>query len=453
MNDSTVIKVSALIQHIQQLFGTDPTLSAVRVRGELSNFKKATSGHCYFTLKDSGGAIACVMFRRESHFLSFNPADGDEVILRGRVSLYEERGQLQLYVKTMEPAGTGFLHLRFEALKKKLLAEGLCDAQQKKEIPNHPRRVGVVTAGTSAAFRDILNVAARRSPDIPILLVSVRVQGKEGPKEIAQAIKKLQTVKDVDVIILGRGGGSFEDLYNFNEEIVARAIAESAIPIVSAVGHETDFTIADMVADLRAPTPSAAAELVFPDGLSLQVKLQACHKNLNRIMEKYFTTTSQRLTQGSRLFDSPWFLQKIEEKCLSLDRLGGGLPGRLLSLLEMKSYRLAQCRPDRLGQVLVQRVKMQQLQVDRQQTKLQTLIDRQLKEGQEELSRFAVALKHLHHGAVLKRGFAVVRKEKTQDILRDSSTVTLGEKLTIELHKGSVNTEVLRVERPKTDEC
>ena len=257
-----ILSVTDLTQNIRALL--EGNFSSVCVEGEISNFKFHTSGHMYFSLKDENAQIGCVMFRRENAALGFEPEDGLKTVCFGRISVYPMRGQYQLYVERMEPKGVGALQLRFQALKEKLQREGLFDEAAKKEIPFLPRKIALVTSQDGAALRDILNVLGRRFMNAHLLIYPVPVQGAQAAPLIAEAIDDLNFHEAADVMILARGGGSLEDLWAFNEEVVARAIFKSVIPVISAVGHETDFTIADFVADLRAPTPSAAAELVLP---------------------------------------------------------------------------------------------------------------------------------------------------------------------------------------------
>ncbi len=259
-----VLTVSQLNTYIKLLLDGDAHLSNVYVAGELSNFKEHSSGHCYFTLKDENATLKAVMFRSAAQKIRFKPENGLRVITRGRVSVYERDGQYQLYVDDMQPDGIGALNLAFEQLKQKLNAEGLFAPERKKPVPMFPQRVGVVTSPTGAALRDIVNVITRRFPAAQIVLCPVQVQGEQAAGQIAGAIRRFNKGAFADVLIVGRGGGSIEDLWAFNEEIVARAVAVSEIPVISAVGHETDYTICDFAADLRAPTPSAAAELAVP---------------------------------------------------------------------------------------------------------------------------------------------------------------------------------------------
>lgn len=275
-----VFTVTQLNEYTKALFDEDAILSEITVSGELSNFKRHTSGHLYFSLKDDKCAIAGAMFKWQAAYLRFAPANGMRVIVKGRVTLYEASGQYQIVVTSMYPDGIGALYAAFEALRKKLAAEGLFAAERKKPIPMYPDRIGVVTSRTGAAFQDIKNVLGRRYPLAEVVLYPVLVQSSEAAGQMTHAINWLNNNHACDVIIIGRGGGSAEDLWSFNDEALARAVAASEIPIISAVGHEIDFSICDFVADLRAPTPSAAAELAVPNSDEL---LDRIDEHLNRI--------------------------------------------------------------------------------------------------------------------------------------------------------------------------
>ncbi|MDI6618142.1 MAG: exodeoxyribonuclease VII large subunit [Clostridiales bacterium] len=292
-----IFTVTQINSYIKKMFNADAILNHVSVKGEISNFKLHYSGHMYFTLKDDGAKIKCVMFKNYCSNLKFMPEDGMSVIVSGNISLYERDGQYQIYVENMQPDGIGALYIAYEQLKKKLEAEGIFDRQHKKPIPKFPSKVGVVTSSTGAAVRDIINILSRRYPGIEILIVPVLVQGDGAAYEISEAIEELNKRNDIDVIIVGRGGGSIEELWAFNEEATARAIYESRIPVISAVGHETDFTIADFAADLRAPTPSAAAELCVPDKNDIIYKLNICLNSLFNIMLTYIDEKKSALNQ------------------------------------------------------------------------------------------------------------------------------------------------------------
>lgn len=290
-----VYPVSAVNRYVKQLLQQDMILSGLWVSGELSNFKRHSSGHLYFTLKDREGSIAAVMFASDARSLNFRPQDGQQVQVQGYISLYEKTGQYQLYVRKMEPQGSGQLYQAFEALKQKLQAQGLFDEQRKKTIPAYPRKIGIVTSPTGAAVRDMIQIARRRYPGVQLVLYPALVQGIDAALTIVKGIQTLDRMSEVDVIIVGRGGGSIEDLWPFNEEMVAMAIAEAQTPIVSAVGHETDFTIADFVSDLRAPTPSAAAELTVPDVRSTLGQMDMLEQRRYRALQRKQMVYRQQL--------------------------------------------------------------------------------------------------------------------------------------------------------------
>jgi exodeoxyribonuclease VII large subunit len=277
--------VSQLTGYIHRLFEDDATLRDVWVEGEVSTFTRAASGHCYFTLKDAGAEMRCVMWRTAADAQRWLPRHGEQVLAHGSVSVYEARGTYQLYVDVIRPAGIGDLHRQFELLKARLETEGLFDPARKRALPPWPRRLGVVTSPTAAAFRDILNVLSRRYPLVEVLLAPTPVQGAEAPPQIVTAIEALSARDDVDLVIVARGGGSLEDLWAFNDERVARAIAACRHPVISGVGHETDFTIADLSADVRAPTPSAAAELAVPDRAELAATVARLAARLAEAMQ------------------------------------------------------------------------------------------------------------------------------------------------------------------------
>ena len=304
------ITVSALNRYVKNLIDNDDILNMVYIRGEISNFKNHYTGHMYFTLKDESSLIKCVMFKTYTSNLNFVPKDGMSVVILGSVSVYERDGIYQIYVKGMEIDGVGALYAEYEKLKEKLASEGLFDDKYKKKIPMLPRSIGVVTSKTGAVIRDIINVTTRRYPAVNIKLYPAAVQGKGAAETIVKAIKYFNEAKNVDVIIVARGGGSLEDLWPFNEEITARAIFESEIPIISAVGHETDFTIADFVADLRAPTPSAAGELAVPELVELKWKISNSEKQLCVLLNKKVEIMRNKYTtlKNSRVLKNPFDL-------------------------------------------------------------------------------------------------------------------------------------------------
>lgn len=302
-----VYSVSQVNKLIKALVEDERRFANIQVRGEISNFKRYSSGHCYFTLKDAGGVLKAVMFKTAARTLRFEPQNGDTVIAVGRISVYERDGVYQLYTDLMIPEGTGDLMLSFEQLKQKLLNEGLFDESRKKQLPVNPKTVGIITSPSGAAVRDLITVSRRRNKGIKLLLYPVRVQGKEAPAEIAHAIEFMNRNKMADVLIVGRGGGSIEELWAFNEEQTVRAVAASEIPVVSAVGHETDFTLTDFAADKRAATPSQAAEIVVADANAYLNSVAELEKRLKNTVLKRLAlseTTLERL-QNSRALSNP----------------------------------------------------------------------------------------------------------------------------------------------------
>lgn len=330
------ISVSALNEYIKALLEGTPFLRRVYLRGEISNFKNHATGHLYFSLKDEGGIVRAVMFRGNAQRLAFLPENGMKVLVRGSVSLFVRDGSYQIYVSEMEPDGVGALYLAFERLKKKLAAEGLFEESRKRPLPKIPSRIGVITSPTGAAVRDIINILGRRFPYAEVLLYPSLVQGPDAAPQLIAGLKHFNATALVDVIILGRGGGSMEDLWAFNDEALAREIAASRIPVISAVGHETDFTISDFVADRRAPTPSAAAELAVPDTVELMRKFnnitQYTEQLLRRRIERGRATVSE-LSSRRPLLDAE---SLITERRMLLsylsDRLSSTLENSLLSL-------------------------------------------------------------------------------------------------------------------------
>ena len=314
-----IFSVSELNEYVSALLSADPNLRSVRVRGEISGFKRHSSGHLYFSLKDANAVVQCVMFRQYAIRMSFRPEDGQQVTVSGAASIYTRDGKFQIYVQEMESAGRGDLYARFMKMKEDLEKEGLFDESHKKPIPFLPGRVGIVTSGTGAALQDILQIIGRRFPTMNLVLCPVRVQGEGAAQEIADAVSEMNRLHAADVLIVGRGGGSIEDLWAFNEPVVARAIYESGIPVISAVGHETDFTIADFAADLRAPTPSAAAELAVPELEKIRLVLDRDWERLDGILGK---DLSRRRDKLRLLIRSPGFMQaqmRVSEERTRLD--------------------------------------------------------------------------------------------------------------------------------------
>ena len=327
MDDKWALSVTELNEYVRHKLAGDAVLRAVAVRGEISGFKRYASGHCYFALKDETSRVQCVLWRQQAASLTFRPEDGMRVTARGAASLYVESGSYQLYVNSLRPEGAGDLYLRFEALKKKLMQEGLFDPARKRPIPLLPKVIGVATSRSGAVIRDIIRVSRRRDPNVGVLLAPCAVQGAGAAQEIVEAIRRLNEDGRPDVILVGRGGGSMEDLWPFNEEIVARAIAASRIPVISCVGHETDFTIADFAADARASTPSNAAEMAVPVVAELKQSVEAEARALTAALLRAQQLRHARLQAlaGSAALSMPRRMM-IERRETALQALAARLP-------------------------------------------------------------------------------------------------------------------------------
>ncbi|ADL13241.1 exodeoxyribonuclease VII, large subunit [Acetohalobium arabaticum DSM 5501] len=398
--------VTELTKYIKRRLETDDLLNNLLITGEISNFHHHSSGHMYFTLKDDNSRLKSVMFRSANQNLKFQPEDGMEVIASGYVSLYESRGQYQLYVQDLQPEGIGALHIAFEQLKEELQKKGLFAVEHKQELPQFPQKVGVITSPTGAAIRDILSVIQRRFRGVSVLVAPATVQGDKAASTLVGALEILNQQSDVDVIIIGRGGGSIEDLWPFNEEEVARAIFSSQTPVVSAVGHETDYTISDFVADVRAPTPSAAGELVVSN-----------QKEVNRYVKG--------------LTDS--LVQNIEQK-LSDCR------NQLVNLMERRVF----LQPKR-------QLKDRKQRIDELEERLINLMERRLNLAQERLQSKAGKLDTLSPLNILSRGYSYCRKRDKKESLSSVSEIKPGDKLEIFLSDGKLEIEVMNIKKGKVN--
>ncbi len=410
----------------------------VRVEGEVSNFSAPSSGHWYFTLKDAQAQIRCAMFRGQQNRLGFRPANGDLVVVNAQVSLYEPRGDYQLVVETMEQAGDGALRQAFERLKIKLLNEGLFDEHRKQTIPTLPSQIGIITSPTGAAVHDILTVLKRRFPAIPVLIYPVAVQGDNAKFEISAALEKANQQALVDVIILARGGGSLEDLWAFNEEIVARAIATSKIPVISGVGHEVDFSIADFVADLRAPTPSAAAEHAVPHQNEWLSAFKYFENQLLNTLRRKLTQQQQRLTWLSKSLQLQHPGEKLQRNAQRLDELEQRLNksihqtlAHLQQRLAMKSQKLQQFQPT--VQILYHQQQLTYCQQRLERAMQLKLLA--LKQRQAGISQTLQAVSPL---ATLERGYAIVQEHQSQRIVKSVTQMAENDLLDIRLSNGRI---------------
>lgn len=417
----------------------------IRVEGELSALARPRSGHWYFTLKDASAQIRCAMFKNRNNSVKFTPSEGMHVLLRGRVSLYEGRGDYQLIVDHMEEAGEGVLLKAFEALKQKLAGEGLFDSEQKKDLPTLPRHIGVITSPSGAAIKDITAVLKRRFPAILITLIPAAVQGKEAAGKIVKAIELANQYSELDVLIAGRGGGSMEDLWPFNEEVVARAIANSRLPIVSAVGHEIDFTIADFVADYRAPTPSAAAEILSPDHHDWLHKLDLLNRKLSSLTHHRLQMASQQLDSLSLRLRHPGDkLREHNQRLYDLDiRLQQAMTIKLErceALLQKHHGQLQQQTPDR-------RVQQQQFKVAQLKDQLKNLIEHKLERNIHQLQQLSGHLNAVSPLATLLRGYAIVHKDG--NIVHKAKDLSPGDQISAQFSQGQALCTVNKVSGDK----
>mgnify|MGYP001603906256 CR=1 FL=1 len=437
---SDTLSVTRLVRRMKNLLEIE--IGEIWVEGEVSNLRRQASGHCYFSLKDEGAQISCVLFRGSAAKAKAQPEDGMQVRVKGEVSVYEARGQMQLIVKQVEDAGMGDLQARFEALKAKLNKEGLFDASLKKPLPSFPLAIGLVTSPTGAALQDMLNIMTRRAPWVQPILYPVTVQGKGAEHSIAAAIEQFSDpeqygLPEVDVIITGRGGGSLEDLWNFNEEIVARAIHACPIPVVSAVGHEIDFTISDFAADVRAPTPSAAIELVVPDASELQLQVKSQGDALKRAMQgrlKHDTAILQSARRALMPRDSE---QALREPIQTLDRARqeltdaseGALDGILANLKELAILHAANDPKKAMER------KMEAL--DHAKILLDRVVKNELRQQEERLQNLGSLIRTLGPESTFARGFSITMGEKG-NIIRDANDVEKGELLRSRLASGEL---------------
>lgn len=411
------------------------------VEGELSNVSRPASGHLYFTLKDSSAQVRCAMFRGNNRFLKFRPADGLQVLVRANLSLYEARGDYQLIVQSMEEAGDGALQRAFEALKQKLAAEGLFDTAHKVDLPALPRRIGVVTSPTGAAIRDILSVLRRRFPAIPVLIYPVPVQGTGAGAEIAAAIRAADRRRDCDVLIVARGGGSLEDLWAFNEETVARAIYDCGIPVVSGVGHEVDFTIADFVADRRAPTPSVAAEMVSPDQAEWLNQLRALDRELYTQVRRRLQRLDERLGWLGKRLQQQHPGQRLRQRAQRLDELDQRLRLALRTQLRRRRERLATLEARLQRHHPGPRLRHLHDLEAALARRLRTAVQTQLKASRQRLTALGRALDAVSPLATLERGYAIVTAADGH-VLHDAAQTRPGDRITARLARGRLHCTV-----------
>jgi exodeoxyribonuclease VII large subunit len=440
-----IYSVSRLVRETRAVLeGSFPLLW---VSGEISNLAQPASGHIYFSLKDEAAQVRCAMFRMKRQQLRFRPANGQQVLVRARVSLYEARGEFQLIAEHMEPAGEGALRLAFEQLKQKLSDEGLFDAGRKLPLPQIPRQIGLITSPTGAAIRDLLSVLHRRFPALPVVVYPVQVQGGESPAQIVRMLQLANRRNECDVLILSRGGGSLEDLQAFNDEGVARAIDASRIPVVSGVGHEIDFTIADFVADQRAPTPSAAAELVAPDQMAWRQRLQQLSQRLELSQTYRQRQLGERLQTLLQRLQHQHPTQRLQQRAQRLDELGQRLLRATDLILLRQNQRLERVQHRLLSQSPAKRLERLRLTEQQLNTRLRKAIHQLLDNTRTKLTQHARDLHNLSPLNTLGRGYAIVLREQDQRILRTASEVATGEQIRARLAEGSLICEVISSEK------
>lgn len=444
------LTVQALTQYIKRKFDVDPHLRKVYVQGELSNVKHHPSGHIYFVLKDGKSQISAVMFKKQASQLVFRPKSGMKVFICGDVTVYENYGSYQLYANEMLPDGTGALFIAFQQLQQRLQQEGLFNISFKQAIPKYPKAIGVVTAPTGAAVRDICTTLQRRYPQAAVFIYPAVVQGKQAAPNIVEKIKQANDEKRVDVLIVGRGGGSIEDLWAFNEENVARAIFESKIPIISAVGHETDTTIADFVADLRAPTPTAAAELATPDYKDLQAMLRQIEARLSVMMRQRLTEKGrqlQALQQSYILQDFTRVIRPFVERLSYAEQ-------RLPQVMQLTIWQHKQTLQQLLNRLQPyeprQKLQAEQLHLLRLQERLTRAVDVTLQQAKERLTYNARTLGVLNPLQTIGRGFQLTYKEETP--ITSVAQLALKDEIRVQFKDGHIKATITEIVRGKDDE-
>jgi exodeoxyribonuclease VII large subunit len=438
-----ILSVSELTGRIRDLLAK--SFLDLFVQGEISNCRDAQSGHIYFTLKDERAQIRCVFFKQQQRGVKFRPEDGLQVTVRGSISVYEQRGEYQIYVEKIEPVGLGALQLAFDQLKKRLEAEGLFDPARKKPLPLLPSRIGLITSPKGAAVRDVVRILRRRFHNVHLTVFPVRVQGEGAAAEIVKALKFFNATKIVEVLILARGGGSLEDLWAFNEEVVARAIAASEIPVISGVGHETDFTIADFVADVRASTPSAAAELVVQTRREFDKHIADLRGALAEQMRYRILVASRRIHE---LAARPGFhrpLDLLRQQRQRADEMTSRLALGLRARLAQSRQRFTAAHLRIISFDFRVKIAAFRLRLERRAADLGIRAERLLRAKRECLARLALQLEERSPLKVLERGYAIAT-DASGAVLRDAAQVQIGDSVSLQLHRGRLSTEVKRKE-------
>ncbi|MDD2761138.1 MAG: exodeoxyribonuclease VII large subunit [Methylomonas sp.] len=445
MAEQTVYSVSQLNRETKRLLAIH--FMTVRVEGEVSNFSSPSSGHWYFTLKDAQAQVRCAMFRGQQNRLGFRPSNGDLVVVDAQVSLYEPRGDYQLVVERMEQAGDGALRQAFERLKIKLLNEGLFDEGRKQPIPLIPNRIGVITSPSGAAIHDILTVLNRRFPAVPVILYPVAVQGETAKYEIGAALETANQRHEVDVLILARGGGSLEDLWAFNEEIVARAIAASRIPVISGVGHEVDFTIADFVADLRAPTPSAAAEHAVPNQAEWLSGFRFMQNQLVDKLRRKLSQQQQRLDWLGKALQIQHPGEKLQRNAQRLDEWEQRLNKAMRQTLRQNAQYLALTRQKLMQFLPSDKIFRQRQQLNYFEQRLQRAMQLKLTTLRQQQAGVSQTLHAVSPLATLDRGYAIVQRHSTGEVIKSAADVNVNDIIETRLAKGRLLSQIKEIVR------
>jgi len=440
LNTPKPLSISQLNRQSRELL--EGHLGQVWVEGEISNFLRAASGHCYFSLKDSKAQIRCALFKGRSRYLSCRPKNGIQVLARGKISLYEPRGDYQFIVEQLEEVGSGLLQRKFEALKTALQAEGLFAAEKKQVIPRFPTRLGVITSSKGAALHDVLHVLKRRYPSLPVIIYPCAVQGKTAATEIVTALQLAQQRAECDLLLLVRGGGSLEDLWPFNEEIVAEALFACSLPIISGIGHEIDFTISDFVADLRAPTPSAAAELATPDQQELQQQLQHRQQRLLQLITQKQSEAKNRLTHLQQRLQLRHPKQQIQRQTQQLDQLATRLIRGVKQHLQQQQGHLFQLSERLSSHSPHKKLQQQRQALGQLQQRLHKAQTKQLQQQRLKLSALGRTLHAVSPLATLGRGYSVTRSLESKNIVHDSATLSIGEQIETQFAQGKVVSRV-----------
>lgn len=439
------LTVTAITKYLKRKFDLDEHLRGVYIQGEISNFSHHSRGHMYFTLKDEHAKISAVMFASQNARLKFKPKDGMKVLVRGDISIYGPQGQYQIYIQDMQPDGIGSLHLAYEQLKEKLRLEGLFNTEHKKQLPTFPKKIAVLTSPTGAAIRDIVTTLERRYPLVDLIIIPILVQGKFSAKSIVEGIEKANKLTGIDTIILGRGGGSIEELWSFNEEIVARAIFVSEVPIISAVGHETDFTISDLVADVRAATPTGAAELAVPSRLDLSERVIQLNRMLEHSYQQQLKQANEKLQRIKQTTVFRFPKRFLEEKELLLDRIVEEHQQKTELFMKAKKDRwnllhtqLQYVRP----QLIIRQRRERWLQFDE---RLKNNIVRILQDKKIQFTNKLNQLELLDPTKIMRRGYSIAYSNE-DEIIYQSEQLSINDEIKVKLSDGVIHANVTKIE-------